>query len=282
MGFDAASLTRLPGRGRVFAVFSQALYVELADGILAVTSAAVPRGPLHLRVRHLPRALVGDSVTTDGETLSLRHDRIDLDAVVWAAAPSRQDVLPRARENARRWRDIFALDFAFDAALDSALDFALDADHAGVLFETGCVDALATGDLCGFAKLVSGRGAGLTPAGDDVLAGVLLVAHVDFGGISSGVASTIEGIAEDSTNTIARAFLRSALKGRSVEPAHDFLRALATADMASMSKAATSLRKIGASSGVALAYGICLALASLPERIHVSSAPVRIVDDAVG
>jgi hypothetical protein len=270
IGLDAASLTRLPGRGRVLAVLSQAIYVELASGILAVTSATAPRGPLHLRVRHLPRAFVGDSVTTDGETLSLRHDGIDLAADVWAAAPSRHDLLPRARENALRWRDIFALDFA------------LDADHAGVVSEARCVDALATGDLCGFAKLVSGRGPGLTPAGDDVLAGVLLVAHVDFGGISGGVASTIDEIAKDSTNTIARAFLRSALRGRSVEPAHDFLQALGTADMASMNNAATALRRIGASSGIALAYGSCLALASLPERIHVSSAPVRIVDDEVG
>ncbi len=270
IGFDAASLARLRGRGRVLAVFSHALYVELASGILAVTSAAAPRGPLHLRVRHLPRAFVGDSVTTDGETLSLRHDRIDLDAVVWAAAPLRRDLLPRARENARRWRDIFARDFAPDAG------------HAEALSQTHCVDALATGDLCGFARLVSGRGPGLTPAGDDVLAGVLMVAHIEFGGISGGVASAIEDVARDSTNTIARAFLRSALQGRSVEPAHDFVRALGTADEASTNNAATALRRIGASSGIALAYGICLALTTLPERIHVSSAPVRIVDDAIG
>jgi hypothetical protein len=251
-------------------VFSQAVYVELTAGIVAVTSAAAPRGPLHLRVRHLPRVFVGDSVTTDGETLSLRHDRIDLDAVVWAAAPLRRDLLPRARETARRWRDILARDLVHDAG------------HAEVLSQTHCVDALATSDLCGFARLVSGRGLGLTPAGDDVLAGVLMGAHVDFGGISGGVASTIEEIARDSTNTIARAFLRSALRGRSVEPAHDFLRALGTADMVSMNNAATALRRIGASSGIALAYGICLALTTLPERIHVSSVPVRIVDDAVG
>jgi hypothetical protein len=111
------------------------------------------------------------------------------------------------------------------------------------------------------AAALGGRGPGLTPTGDDVLAGVLLVARA----LGSGSPRMLQRCARLApTNDVARAFLLCAAHGRCIEPAHDLLAGLAAADQPAVRSALDELRGFGSSSGAALAYGVQVALLALP------------------
>jgi hypothetical protein len=114
-------------------------------------------------------------------------------------------------------------------------------------------------DLREVAARLGGRGPGLTPAGDDVLAGVLLArwgaSDEDERAESLAIARSVE------TNRISSAFLEAAARGRCIEPAHDLLVALVEGDQAEAQRARVRLTGHGATSGAALALGIAGELA---------------------
>src|SRR5690606_12255872 len=79
--------------------------------------------------------------------------------------------------------------------------------------------AVAAGDLVGAARRLGGRGAGLTPTGDDVLAGILVAdAHRDPG--AEPLDTRRAAVAAADTGELSRAFLRWAAQGQSIEPVH--------------------------------------------------------------
>jgi Protein of unknown function (DUF2877) len=118
--------------------------------------------------------------------------------------------------------------------------------------------AIGADRLAGYAARFGGRGAGLTPAGDDLLAGLLLVAS------AAGPACTGDALravaASVHTNRIAAAFLHWAARGQCIEPAHDALGALAEHGADAQVPEAARLATIGASSGEALLLGIRIGL----------------------
>ena len=127
-----------------------------------------------------------------------------------------------------------------------------------VLGSRGPLDAatraeLAALDLDAARVLLQGRGAGLTPAGDDVLAGLLLVHRWWWPG--SDEARAVAAAAD--TTELSRAFLRWAAEGQSVQPVHE-LAGAAGRDRAAAVAAARVVAGIGASSGAALLAGLHL------------------------
>jgi hypothetical protein len=139
------------------------------------------------------------------------------------------------------------------------------------------VAAVRRGDLLTFAGLIGGRGAGLTPAGDDILAGALLVARVVRDGSPTDSWTLRQCARRAPTSDIARAFLTCAARGRCIEPAHALLNGLANADRGAVQSAADELRRFGSSSGAALAYGIRTALLELPHPpSHSRDRPVAL------
>ncbi len=109
-------------------------------------------------------------------------------------------------------------------------------------------------DIAELAVRVGGRGPGLTPQGDDVLAGVLLAR---WGVCDDTERRELLAIALSvDTNRISRAFLAAAAGGQCIEPAHDLLVALLVGDEPAAGRAQAELTSYGATSGVALARGI--------------------------
>ncbi len=214
-------------RARVLAVFRRAVYVEVNDAVLAFVAADVDAGPLHLRVAALPVVAVGD--------------RIDIDSIVddvplWLPEPLDGEAVV-ATWSADR------LTLADDAALHD--------DPSIAVARRSLVD----GDLDAAVRTLSGLGPGLTPAGDDVLAGIALVRVLC--GSPSGVSAAIEGAC---THTIARAFLRWAARGQSIASLHLLLGALAANDTGAIADHQRRLAAIGATSGADLVLGVRLAL----------------------
>jgi hypothetical protein len=247
IGIDAAGMTRVTGRGRVRAVFRRVLYLDLPGGLVALATPGVPRGPLHIRVRQLPPSVsTGRAVIVDAETLRLADHIFTLDAPVWSPELPSPASFATARGVAREWLPSTVPALGLGIAPTARL---LD----------GAVSTLRRGDLDTLADLVVGRGPGLTPAGDDLLAGVLLVARGTWDR-ASAPRLLPRPVA---TGDIARAFLRSAAEGRCIEPVHDLLTALACADRHAVGSSLALLARFGSSSGTALAYGIRLALLEL-------------------
>jgi hypothetical protein len=116
------------------------------------------------------------------------------------------------------------------------------------------------------AAALAGRGTGLTPAGDDVLAGLLLVERMR-GGLS--IESRLVALARECrTHEISRAFLAEAAHGRSVAALHALLSAGAGGDVAAARAARDRLARIGHTSGLDLAHGVlagCTAAAGVPS-----------------
>ena len=119
------------------------------------------------------------------------------------------------------------------------------------------------GDLPALFRRLQGRGAGLTPSGDDLLAGVLLVCAMN-----PERRRALHALASAArTTSLSRAFLTWAAAGQSIQPAHALLDAAAVGNLARMRRSARSLAAVGATSGRALVAGIALAAAELPPAM---------------
>ena len=124
-------------------------------------------------------------------------------------------------------------------------------------------DDVRRGDLVALFGRLQGRGAGLTPSGDDMLAGVLLVCAMNPG--RRRALRALAGSAR--TTSLSHAFLTWAASGQSIQPAHALLDEAAAGDIAGMRRSARSLASVGAASGRALVAGIALAAAELPPAM---------------
>lgn len=217
LGLGAQEALAAGHPGTVLAVFRKAVYVRMPAGLVALTTVDVPPGPIHARGA-LPRRWLaaGDRVTVD-----------IAGATVWRGEPP---------AHAAGALDVLA------TAPASAL--------AGYPSQVAAaVAALDGGDLDGAVDALTGLGPGLTPAGDDALAGILLVA----GDRDAAIAAA----ARARTNDIACAFLRWAARGQSIEPVHRLLAGGGRPALA-------DLLRFGHSSGADLAFGLRL---GLRERI---------------
>jgi hypothetical protein len=221
VGLGARAATRHSGTGRVLATYRRAAYLTLSAGLCALTTAAAPAGPLHLRCRQLPPCRPGERVRTDGRTLHGEAWSLPLDAPTWIGA------LP----------------------------------PAGRLS-----GAIGAAELVEYAARLGGRGPGLTPAGDDVLAGLMLVASA--AGSAGDTRSLIAVAASVRTTKVAAGFLHWAARGQCIEPAHAVLAVLAEHGAEADAPACPRLTTIGSSSGAALLAGIRIGLGAREPQLE--------------
>jgi Protein of unknown function (DUF2877) len=124
------------------------------------------------------------------------------------------------------------------------------------------VAMLATDPAAAVARLL-GRGPGLTPAGDDVLAGFVLGARAF--GLDTGVAhARIAALAPARTTALSAALLWHAARGECIDEVAAVVAQLAGAgsDGAGCKTAVSRLLAVGHTSGAALATGLVAAAAA--------------------
>ena len=236
--------------GVVVAVFSRAVYLRFdclsGANVVALTTLDVPSGPLHIRVPVLPRLRVGDWVMPRDRALQTAlGPTVEIPASVWVPGPI-DDLARRRVAGAALLREVLAYRSPPDLAGDSC-----DV-HAVVT---------ALGLRSGLARL-AGRGAGLTPAGDDCAAGILLVtALLDATGMTTWTPQELAALAAGhDSHDIAVAFLKAAADGESIEPLHLLLAAIARGDRSAALLQRRMLAGIGHTSGLDLAYGALVGL----------------------
>jgi hypothetical protein len=252
--------------------FPVAVYLKAAGGIVALVSTDGVR---------LPNAMV--------------LSRADHACVVWHAASDPLQVgdgevrLGPVRVIAGRWWDpvprlgrveVGLLAGRLDAVRAILPAWPDAADPAAGRLRTGR-EALAsvlarTGDLAGTVRGLVGLGAGLTPAGDDLLAGVM-AGLVVFGTALErpdarrlAVRIRHEVVAHASATTpVAADLAEHAARGALVQPAADLCRAIADqrpdADSA-LTPAVERLLQLGHTSGRDLAEGLLLGASTVQSR----------------
>ncbi len=251
---DAIAHARLragrPGSkaGHVVGLFSSGFYVEIEEALFAVAGPAIHPGPIHLILAGAPpRPREKDPVFFDPDALRVGPFRIELS---------------RARQYAPSLPTPSALRAVLPVLAGLRSNFPIPAELAEVA--VAVEQAVAAGDLDAARIKLEGLGSGLTPSGDDVLAGLLLVAcwrdpsNPQLGQMSTGTATT----------RLSRAFLRWAAAGQSILPVHQMLEAArqmarpgadALRERLRFDDAVSVLAQVGASSGKALLAGLSLA-----------------------
>jgi hypothetical protein len=223
-----------PSKGWVLASSRRAVYIETGGTVLALVSAGAPPGPVHLRVGTLPRLAPGSRVRLAGQLpVSARWRPPTLDA----------DLLRRHARTARR---------SVTETAASGL-----AGHP----------AVGRGDLPAAVGALAGLGPGLTPSGDDVLGGLLVVLAV-VGHEGRELRNAVDGAP---THAISRAFLTWAARGQAVEPVHRLLGALSHSDAAAVRRHQEAVLALGHTSGADLLLGLRLGLGAPVSR----PAPTR-------
>ena len=254
--------------GRVEGVFSRGFYVSNPSGALfAVLGPGSWPGPLHLVVEELPvLPSVHETARVSDGVLEVGRLRVRLNGC-------------------RRWSPTLPEGLNADAVTWHRVVAEIAPDLAGALWaETGAERRntvavrsdpelarvwgvvgtdVRRGDLGAVFRRLQGRGAGLTPSGDDALAGILLVCAMDRS-LRPVLADLVAGAR---TTRLSLAFLKWAAAGQSIEPAHTLLDAAAADDPAGMRRAASALTAVGATSGAALVAGAALAATELPRTM---------------
>jgi hypothetical protein len=111
--------------------------------------------------------------------------------------------------------------------------------------------------LSALARALGGLGPGLTPAGDDVLSGVLFAFRAMAG---PSVEPALSAIARSvRSSELSAAVLMAAASGSHIEPVHDLVMAAGANDEAAAAESAMDLDRYGSSSGRDVAYGLRLA-----------------------
>src|SRR5215468_2277366 len=247
VGQTAAEVIAGRGTGRVMAVSRRAVYLSMPASVLVLVDGATEPGPLHAHVDTLDGFTAGDPVRADRGCLWIAGRRIGGAPDLWRAPP-----LPAPADLATAAGTLRAvLDHTPDLDLSGGAGPAVGDVLSATLRERGLASAAAG---------LVGRGFGLTPAGDDVLAGLLLVARSAAG--PAGQARLMRIASGAATNAVARAYLASAAQGSSLAALHELIDAGAAGDAPRAQAARARLARVGHTSGLDLAYGVLVGSAT--------------------
>lgn len=260
---------------RVLAVFQHACDLVTGDGrVIAVVGPNIGDGPLNIVVSqervlfpavqpHTP-AQVGSGRVELGSL----HILLD-EAAVWDPRPNWAAVRERRSDAAAHLRTLRRLcrerspESSFLTPLERMApspshrtNVALVAQRAIAHLRKGWLADPAS--LREGARLLAGLGPGLTPGGDDFLAGLMLWAWVAHPHPQRFCRALVDAAAERTT-TLSAAFLRAAGRGECSAAWHALLLALAKGDDNALNAAATSVLSQGATSGAdAVAGFLCM------------------------
>jgi hypothetical protein len=241
------------GAGRVLWARPGAAWLRLPDGVAGLAPPGAPLGPRWIqRAEPWPSLAEGDVVVVDTAGLRTEDGTPIIDrrhAIGWlgplphpvalAAAPARaliSDALSLCRTSS-------LLEPPWQESVEPALS---------------SIGRLAPFDaLKSAAGALGGLGPGLTPAGDDILSGVLFAFRA-MGGAT--VEPALVAVARSvRTSDLSTALLDAAARGFHIEPVHDLMMVAVAGDANAAAKSAGELDRFGSSSGADIAYGLRLA-----------------------
>ena len=260
------------GEGEVCAVFRRSVYLRFgAKRYACIGDHSLGRGPLNVLVsdwRRLASLAVGDrfGLSTAGATL-WQPTRLPR-SVSGPRLAARIDALTRAAAGRTPGE---GLGGAITGATSSLLEYARPALAA--------LDQWLAGSprdpVPAQAEMLIGLGPGLTPSGDDYLAGMLIALRaLDRAEAAAALWRWLEARADRGTSEISAAHLAAAAAGEAHEALHDCLNALLGAKAPRWKARFAQLDRVGHCSGW---DGLAGALAAARRAIGgaTSSPPAR-------
>ena len=297
----------MAGRGSVLAAFTSTLYLESKAGIACIAPPSMPCGPLNVVMPGFASPAAADldqatwradeaMLSIDGLGAFLLSPRADwapprpptVDATMLgaglasmhaalAARPPRGEALPHAHA-APLAGGIRVMPFDcdepahFDATETPAGSGPADARFARSVpaFERWIGDVLHRRGASVPPPIVDllGAGRGLTPSGDDCIAGALVALHA-FGehAVAASLSRAVSRHAPRRTSRLSAAHLEAACAGEAIEPVHEAIRAIA-GDIPP-GYALDALERFGHGSGFDALAGVLLAARA------IAGTPVR-------
>ena len=227
----SSQIDRLLGRsprGSLIAAFSRSCYVDLDGHIIAVVAAELLNGPLNLVVS-LPPATTFVDVPVGG-VVEVRDHILDIaggwsvDAAGAQPWDARLTPVPATAGLGRRLASVQVM-----LEADAPPESIARAEGRPPRAAEG-MELLATGLRRGAVPVVAraahelaGLGPGLTPSGDDVLAGTLLAVAVLGPAQAQGFRESIMTSVRGRTTRISKAYLEAAADGEAGEAWHRLL-----------------------------------------------------------
>jgi len=273
-----APLLDQAAHGTVIATFGRSCYIDLNGRIIAIVGAELLNGPLNLvaslpsdaTLLHLP---VGADVAVRRGALEIAG-RLEIDTasaqhwtprvVSMAGADARPAELTRALAFIQTVLDRDAPQESFaraEARPQRATDAMADLAHA-----------LRTGDVALAGRAagnLAGLGPGLTPSGDDVLAGALLAVAVSGPASAPAFRTRIIASIRGRTTRISEAYLDAAADGDAGETWHRLLDLLRNDEGGRLRDAVHQILAFGETSGGDMLAGFVLGMTALgAARAH--------------
>lgn len=251
-----------PFSARVLALFEHACDLATSDGeVIGLVTPQVGDGPLNVVLDRADQSFatieVGMAARLEGERLRVGGLTVALDnAALWEPRPDWESLRARRDSCAERLTILQALALRYAPAgsllpLTSAPAGSLDATLATAREATEALRAEWQGDAArlqaGAARL-AGLGAGLTPAGDDFLTGLMLwgwLAHPDPGSLCHLLAEATG----PRTTILSAALLRAAARGECSAAWHALLEALYRGSDEELARDVRDVLAHGATSG---------------------------------
>ncbi|MGC9397581.1 MAG: DUF2877 domain-containing protein [Anaerolineae bacterium] len=261
-------------RGRVLGRFRRAVDLLIEDEVVALVTPEVGDGPFNVVVPFIPARALPRQFT-------VRCDATRCDLGPWQVCFRPSPRLWDAHPPWETWRpDAEALDtlrriIAREAMARASVSPLASLSGSGLPSRVATLNkALRSRDPAAIREAaagVAGWGPGLTPSGDDYLAGVMLglwsIAHghaeeldTEHALVSSfafcrDLCDGMYQAAAPRTNRISQAFLRAARDGLADAHWHALLRALADGDSLDVTQAAQTVLAFGATSGFDMLLG---------------------------
>ncbi|MDQ7851010.1 MAG: DUF2877 domain-containing protein [Armatimonadota bacterium] len=261
-------------RGRVLATFARSCYLDLDGEVVAIVAGDLPAGPFAVVVDGTPPLAavpVGAPAAAGGDRIRIAGAvEVDLRPAApwdpllapWAGMPAHLDdhlaLLRRLLLDGASPNGLgrVAAGGRCDGPLARRARSALAALARGLRDR----DARALGAA---ARGLAGLGPGLTPSGDDVLAGCLLALSLWPSRRRPDLRSLIAGQAVPRTTRISAAYLAAAARGEAGGDWHRLRDALAASDPAAVRRAAARVLGWGETSGSDMLGGFLLAAQAL-------------------
>jgi hypothetical protein len=256
-----------PGTYDLHSRFNRVVNFAKGSDLVALVDEDIGAGPLNIVIRGLScqdRRVFSPWLRIGSNVVAFNNRRFSFGA----DHCYHSDFRPRCRDRQRfRGNLAFLGQLLVETAPTCSLAFLLDETRIGSFrpgFESAFVARISQGvhrvfhdDLLGGVEMLKGCGLGLTPSGDDFIAGLLIGIHLlqklhhrNFQGIIDAVLKTALG-----DNLFSNAFLALAGRGALFGRMKDLIEALTREGENSIRAATGRLLGVGASSGADLGTG---------------------------
>lgn len=252
--------------GRVLAVFPTAVYLEVGDGSWSDVVALVTSDGLRLPLAAVlaqTSAARPFAVHSAGDDVSVAAAGLQVGPVRYVAGRwwSPRAAVP-GMPDPQAVTDLGEALVAATPAHETAVERALSAAIEDLRTALGSDDAARA---CAAADAVLGLGPGLTPSGDDLLAGLLVACHGLHGEATTAeLGRHLTARATGRTTALSAALLRCAATGAAAAPVLDLVDAVA--GRRPLGPALHGLLAVGHTSGHDTARGVHLAAEVLLHR----------------